>query len=55
MNKTDENAAKEAGSGYGSLKKKKRKKKSLQALGWSIRALISNEVLIRRFIYSNNN
>lgn len=32
-----------------------RKKKSLQALGWSIRSLISNEELIRRFIYSNNN
>lgn len=30
-------------------------KKSLQALAWSIRTLISNEELIRRFIYSNNN
>lgn len=50
MSKMDEKAGKGAGSGYG-----RERKKSLQALGWSIRSLISNEELIRRFIYSNNN
>lgn len=49
MSKMDEKAGKGVGSGYG------RGKKSLQALAWSIRTLISNEELIRRFIYSNNN